>query len=292
MTSLTLIHSDTEHACRNSGPDDLFVSHLETIHAAVAFAARRQRLTPEEREDFTSSVMVRLLENDCAILRKFQGRSSFKTYITIVVQRLLLDFRDAHWGKWRPSAKALRHGRIGVVLEILTMKRGMSIDQAWRLIQAKFHGEASRESLAAVHESLPRRLRRQFVGEDALQDLPAAGDSPEQQAAAGEVRPLAARVCAALEAGMSAMNPQDQVLLRMRYQRNLSVATIARQLSMDQKSLYRRYERLLADLRVRLKDGGVSKTQLLRVLGRSDIELAPVLATRDLPLPDSSNRCA
>ena len=40
------------------------------------------------------------------VLRKFEVRSSLRTYLTVVVNRMYIDGRVKQWGKWRPSAIA------------------------------------------------------------------------------------------------------------------------------------------------------------------------------------------
>src|SRR4029453_14108130 len=47
--------------------------------------------------------MLRLVEDDYDVLRRFQARSSLPTYVTVVIQRLFLDYRNRLWGKWRPD---------------------------------------------------------------------------------------------------------------------------------------------------------------------------------------------
>ena len=85
-----------------------FLAQLDTVDRVVAFVCRRHRLSPDESDDFRSVARVKLLEHDYAILRAFEGRSSIQTYLTVVIQRLFLDYRISAWGKWRPSAEARR----------------------------------------------------------------------------------------------------------------------------------------------------------------------------------------
>ena len=80
---------------------------------AHRFLSRRNRLGTDEREDFTSYAMLKLVENDYARLRKYRGDSSFRTYLTVVMQRLFLDYRTQKWGKWRPSTTATPRGDCG-----------------------------------------------------------------------------------------------------------------------------------------------------------------------------------
>ena len=64
-------------------------------------------------------MQLKFLERGYDVLRRFEGRSSLKTYLTVVVRRLLLDWQDHTYGKWRPTATALRLGPHAVHLERL-----------------------------------------------------------------------------------------------------------------------------------------------------------------------------
>src|SRR5262245_56729873 len=70
-----------------------FLAHLPFIERAAAYAARSNHLAAQDAEDFASCVKVKLLENDYAVLRKFQGRSSLRTFLSVVIQRELIEFQ-------------------------------------------------------------------------------------------------------------------------------------------------------------------------------------------------------
>ena len=53
----------------------------------VSFIGRRRRLAAHELEEFAAHVNLKLIEDDYAVFRKFEGRSSLRTYLTVVVQR-------------------------------------------------------------------------------------------------------------------------------------------------------------------------------------------------------------
>src|SRR5205085_8638364 len=89
----------------------LLEANLDLIERVIRFTARRQRLDETDAEDFASIVKLKLIENDYAVIRKFEGRSNFSTFITVVVQRMLLDYRIHYWGKWHASAEAKRLDR-------------------------------------------------------------------------------------------------------------------------------------------------------------------------------------
>src|SRR5215212_3086060 len=117
--------------------DELLTSNLPLIERAIAFACRRNQLSPEDAEEFGSVVKLRLVENDYAVLRAHEGRSSMATFIGIVVQRMLLDFRIHAWGKWHASAEAKRLGDVALELEQLMHRDGRTLGEAFTILAAK-----------------------------------------------------------------------------------------------------------------------------------------------------------
>src|ERR1700720_4289002 len=93
-------HDTTSMAISPSSPDGLppdqfFLGHLKLIEEVVSHACRRPHLNREDAEDFAGQVPCKPIEDDYAGLRKFQGRSSPKTYLTVVINNQLLDFQDS-----------------------------------------------------------------------------------------------------------------------------------------------------------------------------------------------------
>ena len=112
------------------GSDDLYHLHRPAIEQAIRAVCRRQRLLPEDAEDFAGVVRLHLIDKDFAVLRRFEGRSSLGTYLLAVITHLGQDWRNARWGKWRPSAEARRHGPVGLQLERLIRRDGFTLDEA------------------------------------------------------------------------------------------------------------------------------------------------------------------
>src|SRR5690349_21220014 len=110
--------------------EDLFLAHLPHIDKVVNHLCRRYHFQTDEAQDFRSSVYERLVEDDYAVFRKFQGRSSLNTYLTIVISNMLKDYLNRLLGKWRPSAEAERMGPIAVLLEQLLVRDGHTFDEA------------------------------------------------------------------------------------------------------------------------------------------------------------------
>ena len=87
----------------------LLLDHLDVVDQIVRTIGRRRHLSPTERDDFASFVNLRLVDDDYAILRKFQNRSSLWTYLAAVIERLSVDFCAEKWGRWHPRTnKGLR----------------------------------------------------------------------------------------------------------------------------------------------------------------------------------------
>ena len=52
--------------------------------------ARSVRLTPEDRDDLCAEVLLSIIRDDFAILRRFRGQSSLATYLTVVTRRIVV----------------------------------------------------------------------------------------------------------------------------------------------------------------------------------------------------------
>lgn len=250
----------------------LFVDELSTIRSVVSYVARRHHLAAQESEEFASHVYLKLIEDDYVVFRKFQGRSTLRTYLTVIIQRLFLDRRIAQWGKWRPSSFARRHGETAMLLERLTTCRGLSFDDACETLKTEHGVTMARTELEAIYVQLPLRPRRLFVSDDALDDTPAPAADPTSGLTADENTAVAARTSRILADELARLAPDDRELLTSRFRDGLSVADIARATGQDSKVLYRRLKRLLQELRANLEAHGVEGSAILELAG-SDVEI-------------------
>ncbi len=221
-------------------PEDLSV--LDTVIRAVA---RARRLAGGDFQDFAQTVHVKLLERRYDAFSRFRGDSSLRTYLTVVVTRILLDWRNARYGKWRPSAAAARLGPMGVGLERLTSRDGHTVSEAVEIMRQATG--LDREALRDLAERLPPRISRREVGPD-LEQL-ALSEPFRDPIAAREHLEQADRARRALRRAYLTLPPDDQRLLALRYQRSMTVRQIGQDLGIDPKPLYRRFERMTSKLR-------------------------------------------
>jgi len=221
-------------------PEEL--SLLDTVIRAVA---RARRLGCGDFQDFAQTVHLKLLERRYDAFSRFRGDSSLRTYLTVVVTRILLDWRNARYGKWRPSAAASRLGPAATGLERLISRDGHTTLEAIEIMhQATGLG---REQLRDLAERLPQRIARR----DVLPELePLALSEPfRDPIAARERLERAHQVRRALRRAYLTLPPDDQRLLVLRYERSMSVRQIGEDLAIDPKALYRRFDRLASKLR-------------------------------------------
>jgi RNA polymerase sigma factor for flagellar operon FliA len=257
-----------------------FLSNLTLIDQLVASVARRHRLTPADAEDFRSTVYVRLIQDDYATLRKYEGRSSLRTYLTSVIGRLLLDQRNSTWGKWRPSAAARRGGELAIQLEKLTLK-GLSFEHACDMLESARGQAIDRRTLRDIFDRFPRRARRYFVGEETIATHPTPHGAPDAGLTRDARRSAIKRAGLALANELRAMAPDDRRFLRLRYVEGRTVSESAHQIcgfdAVEMKGWYRRLQRLLATLRSGLERRGVFSRDVLAILGSPDLSVPTVL---------------
>jgi RNA polymerase sigma factor (sigma-70 family) len=237
--------------------EQLFLAQLDLIERAIAAICRRQRLPASEAEEFAGTVRLHLIDRDYAVLRKFQGRSSIKTYLIAVITHCYQDWRNAQWGKWRPSVEAKRQGPIAVRLEQLIVRDGLTLDEACETLRTNLQLNETRQELESMAVRFPARPIRRFVSEEALDQYPDQARDPDATLRERDSNDLAARALDQLAGAIRGLAGPDRFILRMRFEDDLSIADIARVLHLDAKPLYRRIERMLGDLRQGLEDAGL-----------------------------------
>jgi RNA polymerase sigma factor (sigma-70 family) len=259
----------------------MFVSNLAVVESVVSYVCQRHRLSGSEAEEFDSEVKVRLVDRDYEVLRKFQHRSSLRTYLTIVIQRIYLDYRNRLWGKWRPSAEAQRLGPLAVRLETLMARDGFGFDQACEYLRTNEHVVATDSDLDAIAARLPIRAKRAMVGESELEDVADPADSLDDRLLSNERHAGARRILVALRRVVQTLSDQDRLILRLRFQDGIAVADIARTLHIDQKPLYRRFDGLLRQLRAALEAAGVEAAEACALINRNDVDITLALIGED-----------
>lgn len=252
-------------------PEQLFLSHLPFIEKLALGVARRSKASLEEAEEFSSDFKYKLIQDSYAVIRKFQGKAKFKTYLTTVATHAFRDFRDKRWGKWRPSAEAIRLGPVALRLEELLDKEGRGFDEACEILRTNHRVEESRRELEEIWKRLPPKTPRRMEGEEKLQEMPAPMQRPEDKVLDRELRETRKRVDIALTKVLNNLPAEDRLIVRMGIVEEFKVVDIGRRLCLEQKPLYRRLDKILARLRSDLEREGVRWEQVSDLLHRTDV---------------------
>lgn len=252
----------------------LFIEQLATIDRAIGFACRRGALPEAGREDFASWAKLKLIDNGYAIIRKFDRRSSFAAYISVVVQRLLLDYRIASWGRWRASAEAQRMGEAAVTIEAMVHRDGRSVEEVLPMLKRRWP-ELTRSTVEDVLCRLPGRTPRprDVELELAIHHVGSTADDVFDGAFAAERMERARLIATIIRTTIASMVEDERLIMRLRYEGGMSVADISKMLKIEQKPLYRRIQRGLLQLREKLECAGIQAVDVLEVLSTRGADL-------------------
>lgn len=255
-------------------PEATYLQHLERIKRTALYVARRAHLNADETDEFVQNVCVRLFENDYAIIRKFEGRSAFTTYLTTVILHLYHQCLVEEKGKWRPSAEAKRLGDTAVVFERLLTRDGFTVSEAVQVLTVRAGAQCTVAELEAIYLRLPLRTGRPvLVSGEVSPDAVSVEPDAEDRLEAEERERSARRATAAIDEAVNGMAAEDRLILQLRFWRSRKVPDIARMLNIDQKKLYKRLDKLLAVLRRALESAGISREDVDKLLGRGDHEI-------------------
>ncbi len=251
----------------------IYEEHIDEVDRVVAWVARRG-FQPDEAQEFRSWVHVELMDDDFRVLRAYTGRASLSTYLVAVVQNLARDFRSRRWGRWRPSAAAERLGVTAIRLERLLDREGHSLSAATEMLQRHFGVRLSALEIASLAEQLPPRQGVVLEGGERAADLeePSGADQATLRAE-GESTLDEARE--AIAACLEDFDVDDRLVLKMHYERGLTVAAIAASLGLGQRRLYTRRDRCLRDLRSSLEKRGLDAARILDALRWVDRDRPP-----------------
>lgn len=256
----------------------LFLDNLHLIDRIARIAGRRRHLSPPEQEDLSGVVRLRLIEDNYAVLRKFQNRSTFWTYLSSVIERISMDFCIEQWGRWRPSVMAEGLGPEAILLERLVHRDGYLVEEALELARTHHEVMLSEASLRDIWAQLPIRDRHTEVAEGAAAGVPAR-DTAEVDVEDSAHREAIQHLERALVDALERCTSQERLLLRLRFDQGLTMGEIAPILAVSVPTLQRRLSKVLGQLQAALKSSGVNSKDIPNLIGHQSIIISPLLRT-------------
>ena len=259
--------ADSETTPPSDDPEAVLLAHLNTVDRIVGARASRYAMSPDDHDDFRGWVRMKLMEDDYAILRKHQGRASLAGYLSVVIANLLRDRRIEKWGKWRPSAVARRAGPLGIELERLVRRDGLSLDTAIGILQSRTDADLDTRALSRLAATFPERSRPRIEADSDALVRTEGGERPDEQLLAEERSAKHRSVLEALEGSIDELEDEDRTILKLQYWEGHTLADVSRALHLKQRPLYRRVERLLKRLRKALEEAGFTAGEIGELLG-------------------------
>jgi RNA polymerase sigma factor for flagellar operon FliA len=255
--------------------EQMYLENLETIERIASFVAHRNHLNADETREFVQEVKVRLFDNDYAIIRKFEGRSSFSTYLTTVIARLYQQWRTELLGKWRPSAEAKRLGDKAIVLERYLTRDGYSFSEAVSILTTPASSQYTVCELEAICVRLPPRNPRPTLVSDEMtpEGMIAVDADADDRVEMHERECVARKIAQAVDRLIAKMDPENCVILQLRFWQALTAPQIALRLQMEQKKVYKRLDKLFEAMRRELEAAGITKADIEELLSRGDQEI-------------------
>jgi DNA-directed RNA polymerase specialized sigma24 family protein len=254
----------------------LLEEHFDLIQQKLQHLSRRSGLPEHESEELRAWILFRLVEDEYRTFVKWEGRSSFSTYLTVVLVNLVRDYRVHVWGRWRPSAAARRRGAEAVLLEQLWLRDGLPLEQAIEQVQRERGSTLSRAELEQIAGELPERSERRQVGDEELHRLPFDG-KVEARVETRDLARKAARVRKALVPAFQALPAEDRLLLKLHFRDGFTLSAIAALQRRPQRELYTARDRSLKKLRRALESAGLDREQVSDLIGSTLWDLPPGL---------------
>jgi len=245
----------------------LLETHLALIQRKLHYLSRRSGLPDLEAEEFRSWALFKLVDDDYRILGSWEGRSSFPTFLNVVLVNLLRDYRTHLWGKWRPCAASRRRGRESVLLERLLVRDGLSLDQTLARLRTEHGISLAPDEAMKLAAGLPRRQERRRVSEEELLQIPVDGQV-EVRIEEKERACTVVRLRALLVPLLRSLPAEDRLLLKLHFFDGLTIAATAKALRRPQRELYVVRDRCLARIRRSLEEGGLSSEQVRELIGQ------------------------
>ncbi|HSF16312.1 MAG TPA: sigma-70 family RNA polymerase sigma factor [Vicinamibacteria bacterium] len=257
------------------GAAEAWRDFLDAYAALILHAIRIAERDPDDASECFLFVCEQLSRKGFRRLSRFRvdGPASFPTWLTAVVRNLTIDWHRKRSGRRRPFRAISRLPLLEQELFRCVFDQGMTAEAALLHLRPRFPALSwarVSEGIERVRKALaPRQLWLLSIRQGSLVSIeqPAdPGPDPEILAASNEMRAILARV-------LKELPSVDRLLLRLRFDHDLTLDQIARLTGMDgAQSADRRIRKVLDDLRQRMTGRvGAKNENGVRVSGTDEV---------------------
>ena len=250
---------------RSRDPHAAWAEFLDLYSPLLQAVVREFERDDDAAGDCYLYVSEQLCQNGFRRLLRFRtdGPASFPTWLRAVVRNLCLDWHRQEFGRHRVFESVARLPSFDQEVFKRVFVDGLSAGETHLTLAPRFPGltrEGLGQSIARVEQSLTPRQRwllsvsrarhapgggrrREDEADDELSRIPSGEPDPESLAALAEER-------AALAGALSRLPGRDRLLIRLRFERDLTLDEIARLLNLgNAQSADRRLRLAIENLR-------------------------------------------
>ncbi|MGH9871456.1 MAG: sigma-70 family RNA polymerase sigma factor [Pyrinomonadaceae bacterium] len=222
-------------------PEEAWTEFLRDYAAQTFQVIRYFESDPDRASDCFQFVCERLVEDRFRRLRKFKadGAAKFSTWLRAVVRNLCLDWRRKEFGRLRTFHSISRLSLFDQQVFRIIYERGGTTEECLHLLASRFPQVAAdqvAESRLRIEDALKpeqrwllaRRVAKTTPAtsnvnapETAFPDIPDSQPNPEEQSILNESR-------SRLRTLMRGLSTRDQLLLRLRFEQELTLEQCAK----------------------------------------------------------------
>lgn len=267
----------------------LLSQHVEFIEKKCAYAVRIKAkegnlpldsITVEnESLELSNRVMDLLIRDDYKALRQFKGKSTLKTYLSMIIANRMVEMIRKRRGRDRSNEKAKKYGPDGLLLHQKVTVEGKSPEEAYEELNAGGSFSLGLDQCREIIRDAGAHKRSGDPAYDPLQTtvkpgtldtekdrliVPDVTADPEEQVIAADAQTKRAQVIGQL---MEQLSGKDRLILRMRFppgeeEQPMAVDEIAGLLKLKKKAVYMRISRALEKARTILEQAEINFSDL------------------------------
>lgn len=247
----------------------LFVSNLTVTNKIIEKYCRMHNVRGNEVDDCRSYVYEKLIDNDYKKIREFKGNSSYKTFITVVITRILIDRKRLSSRKWKPSKKAIEIGKEAVILEELVYCKDCSFEEAYNILTTNHNIPIDRDKAYEIVTQLQGRNIRRKRHKKVEIDENGYGIhsiSPEEAAIDEENLKIKEQLYIIIKEMHESLSNEERLLLKMRFEDDISISKIARILKMNRSDVDKKLKAIIRRFKDKILTKGISIDSIRDIL--------------------------
>ena len=191
-------------------------------------------------EDCYLHVCAKLSDNGFEKLLRFQpdGPARFQTWLTVVTANLCIDWRRTEYGRFRPFKTIKELPELDRLIFRYRYEYGMALHECLlslnaiypNLTQARFsaiNGRLNQLLTSEQHWRLSAARRENVPLDETLSELGGAASMPEHPGPGPETMAQLEQDSTRLKQAMARLEPEQRLLLRLRFQYDLTLDEVA-----------------------------------------------------------------